>query len=312
MFGRISRGWELTKLSYGFFRKNTELVYLQLIAIVSYIVLLVILGVAGVLIYGLLAENPVTTSYRFENLYQQDQSTIGTVFGFAVTFLALFVFTFIGVFFSLATVKFIESKLNNQPVTTSSALSYATSKLGRVFGLALIFSTVGIVLSLLSSAFRDNKNPFLRIIGSLFTGILSISWNLINFLTIPVMVVENKGPIDSIKQSGNLLKKTWGENITGSVGISLIFSIVAILMFVIFGGLIIALTLTGPLLSLIIIIIAIVSFAILFTITYLLSTIFKVILYRYAIGETLPQGFDEEKLRTAFTPKKAAKPVAAV
>ena len=42
------------------------------------------------------------------------------------------------------------------------------------------------------------------------------------FLTVPIIVFEDVGPINALKRSGHLLKQTWGENLMAQIGLGLI------------------------------------------------------------------------------------------
>jgi hypothetical protein len=72
-------------------------------------------------------------------------------------------------------------------------------------------------------------------IGSLISSLLGAAWNVVTFLVVPVIAVEGIGPIKAIKRSWNLLKRSWGEQIAGTLSIGLVFGLIGIL-----GGLLLA------------------------------------------------------------------------
>jgi hypothetical protein len=50
-----------------------------------------------------------------------------------------------------------------------------------------------------------------------------------------VLVIENVGPVEAIKRGSSLLRKTWGEQIVGNLGIGVVFGLIffgVILVFV--------------------------------------------------------------------------------
>ena len=53
-------------------------------------------------------------------------------------------------------------------------------------------------------------------------GLLGAAWNVLTFLTVPIIVFEDVGPVNALKRSGTLLKQTWGENIIAQIGLGLI------------------------------------------------------------------------------------------
>ncbi len=84
-----------------------------------------------------------------------------------------------------------------------------------IAGWALVSATVGLILKIIESY---NKK-----IGGIVASLLGAAWTIVTFLAIPVLVVDNKGPIDSLKESASLLKKTWGKQLAGNFSFGLIF-----------------------------------------------------------------------------------------
>jgi uncharacterized membrane protein len=119
------------------------------------------------------------------------------------------------------------------------------------------------------------------IVGAIGAAIVGVAWNVATFLAIPVLVMEGVGPIEAVKRSGGLLKRTWGEQVVGNVGISLVF-----------GLLILAVILVG---------VALVAGTI--SVGAAVSGIFTASLYRYVTkGDGGPM-FPTSTLQQAFRPK---------
>jgi len=47
---------------------------------------------------------------------------------------------------------------------------------------------------------------------------LGIGWNLATYLAVPVLVTRDIGPIDVVKESAEMFRKTWGEQVVGNFG----------------------------------------------------------------------------------------------
>src|SRR5690606_36674674 len=62
-------------------------------------------------------------------------------------------------------------------------------------------------------------------IGRWIAGLLGIAFTVETFLTVPILVSRGVGLIEAVKESAVLLKKTWGENIAGNVGLGLAFAL---------------------------------------------------------------------------------------
>jgi len=104
---------------------------------------------------------------------------------------------------------------------------------------AVISATVGLILS----AIRNRGGA----VGSLAAGIAGTAWSLVTFFVIPVMIFEEKGVLTAIKNSVSLFKKTWGENIIGSIGIGLVMLPVILVFVAVFIAIIAASPLVVPL-----------------------------------------------------------------
>ena len=89
---------------------------------------------------------------------------------------------------------------------------------------ALVSATVGIILQIL----RERAGFIGQIAASLVGG----AWGLVTFFVVPILVLEDKGVVDAIKDSTSLIRKTWGETIIGSGSIMLVFIIIGVIGFV--------------------------------------------------------------------------------
>jgi hypothetical protein len=117
------------------------------------------------------------------------------------------------------------------------------------------------------------------------------------------MIFEEVSVIDSIKKSGGLFKKTWGENVVGQMSMGLFFFVLFMLGIVpiIIGVLFLLANLWQV-------------FAALICLTFLywialailsasLNGIYTTALYNYATKGMVPQGFSEDVIKSAWKPK---------
>ena len=51
---------------------------------------------------------------------------------------------------------------------------------------------------------------------------IGMTWQIVTWLAVPVIVAEGTGPITSLKRSAGLFRQTWGENLVGQIGFGLI------------------------------------------------------------------------------------------
>src|SRR5271170_5255266 len=52
------------------------------------------------------------------------------------------------------------------------------------------------------------------------TALIGAAWTLATAMTLPILIVEKVGPLEAISRSLDLLRRNWGENLIGNVGIS--------------------------------------------------------------------------------------------
>jgi membrane-anchored glycerophosphoryl diester phosphodiesterase (GDPDase) len=61
-------------------------------------------------------------------------------------------------------------------------------------------------------------------------GLIGLSWTLVTFLTLPVLVSRDVSAFDAVKESAETFKKTWGEQVVATVGIGLATFMIFLLM----------------------------------------------------------------------------------
>ena len=166
------------------------------------------------------------------------------------------------------------------------------SRIHRLLPWAIVVATVNLVLQAIES--RAGA------LGRFVIGFIGMAWRVVTFLVVPILVFENIGPVDAVKRSATLFKKTWGENLAAQVGFGLL-GFVAIIPAIIIAGLLIA-TGVAPLIVLGIIA-AVVWIGLASIAISTLNGIFQTALYRYAADGTIPAAFAGTGLEGSFTQK---------
>ena len=159
-----------------------------------------------------------------------------------------------------------------------------------------IAATVGMVLRAI-----QERAGFL---GRIVAGLIGVAWTLASFLVVPVLVTRNVGPVEAVKESALLLKKTWGENLIGQGGVGLVFGLVFFALIIVGGAGIIgaATTGNGVLIGLMVALL-IVALLVAALVQAALSGIYSAALYRYAVGAGDSEGFNAQLLGQAFRTK---------
>ena len=277
--GRIRNSWELFKVSWGVLRSDKTL---AAIPAISAVVSLVALAVFGGLFYALGIDTGSTT---------EGSSAIEPM-GYVIGGVAYVVFAFITVYFQSALVAGANERLGGGDATVGKSLAAASGKLHRILPWALVTATVSFILSQLE---RQGW------VGQIVANLLGMAWNVLTFLTIPIIMLEDVGPVAALKRSGTLFKQTWGENLVAQAGFGL-FGFVAFLPAIAVGALGIA---TGNTAVMVVTIgIAVVWIAIVMLVLAALSGIYRTALYRYAVDGRAPQAFSSADLSGAFAAKR--------
>jgi hypothetical protein len=277
MFDRISRSWTLVKASAAVLRSDKELL---LFPVISAFATLLVLATFMVPVLGL---------KLFEG------GTIGPL-GAVVGFLFYLCQYFVIFFFNTALVGAAMIRLEGGDPTVADGLRIARSKIGVILGYAAIAATVGLILK----AIEERAGA----IGRIVIGLVGMAWTLATFLVVPVLVARDVGPLDAVKESVELLKRTWGENVAGNVGIGLAFGLLTALVVVAVVALVIgAAVIGGAKLAVAVGVLGALAIAFVAVLQAALSGIYSAALYRYAVDGQAPAGFGTGQLENACRPK---------
>ena len=279
MFERFSRSWGLIKASAGVLSQDKELLVFPLLSSIC------TLMVAAAFLL------PILGMGSLDRLGEGGGGLSAGVY--LLTFLFYLVQYFVIFFFNSALVGAALIRLDGGDPTVGDGLRIAMSKALPILGYAAIAATVGMILrSLLERA---------GLLGRVVLGLIGVAWTVASFLVVPVLVSRNVGPIDALKESALLLKKTWGENLIGQGGVGLVFGLIYAGLALATGVVAIAAVMTGSgALTGTVVAVMIIVFLLVALIHAALSGIYSAALYRYAMGEEASTGFDSQVLQQAF------------
>lgn len=278
MFESISRSIALIKASWEVIKKDKEIL---LFPVLSGIICIII--TASFLIPAIFMGVGLDTKNHSSPLVY-----VGIFLFYLVTY-------FVVIFFNAGLVACAHIRLTGGDPTFSDGITAAKNNIGHIFIWALISATIGLILQ----AIKDNNNVVSQLIASL----IGVAWSLLTFFVIPIMIIEKKGVIESIKESAGLFKHTWGETVIGQGGVAVIFVLLALVALVP----VILVVMSGVMILVIAVItLYLLLLIILFVMANAMQGVYNTALYLYAKNGVVPDAFSKELIEKAFQPKKVS------
>lgn len=276
MFATFGRTWNITKICWQILQKDRELILFPIFSGVALAILAVlVLGVGG-------------ATGAIGRLQDAQAASAGLAGGdLGLLFIAYFALSFIVIYFNTALVGAAMIRIRGGDPTVRDGLAIANGRLPQILGWSLISGTVGLLLRVLREQAGDNM--FGQIIVSLVGGV----WAYLTFFVVPTIVVEGVGPVQAIKRSGSLLKRTWGEQVVSSFGFGLLF--VAAVVVGVLPALVIAQI--SPAAGLVV---GVITVGVAAAVVSSLEGIFKAALYEYAAENVVANEFSVELLRGSY------------
>lgn len=281
MAGRFSRSLELAKASFSVVRADKELLWLPVLSVLA---LMLILGSFAVPVVALGGLDPEAAA---------NGSPAAWIGAFAFYILSYFV----ALFFNTALIGAAMLRMDGGNPTLGDGLRIAWARKGRILGYACIAATVGLFLRMVEERVGWLGQIVVRLIG--------VAWAVATFMVVPVLVARDAGPVEAVKQSAELLRETWGENLIGNFGLGLVFGVAYIAWLLACGiGVFIASQTGMAVLVAAVVLAGIVAFLVLAALQATMQGVYAAALYRYATqnGAQVP-GFSTDLMQRAFRGK---------
>jgi Family of unknown function (DUF6159) len=279
MFERISTSWALARSSWNVLMSNKSLILFPVFS-----------GVASLLVLlSFLA--PVLLIDPLREMFL-DRHPLALIPIFIFYLLSYFVV----IFFNSALVSCALVHFNGGEATVGDGLNAALNRVPQILAWAAVAATVGMILKGIEST---NER-----VGRFISMLLGTAWTIMTFFVVPVLVVEKLGPFAAVGRSVEIMKRTWGESLFGSVGIGLFGLVLALpgIALFLFGGFLLSVSLA---LGLTIILLALVYFLVWGALTAALKGVFLSALYQFAANHQVPAGFDRDIIEHAFQSRAA-------
>jgi len=277
MFERIANGFTMARSSWSVLMADKKLLVFPMIS--------------GILTLLILATFAIPTAILHQKGQLMGEDGKPHIWFYPILF-AYYVATYAAVIFcNAALVSCALLRFDGQPATLGDGLRVAMARLPQILAWAVVSATVGMVLNAIESV---NER-----IGYFIKMILGTAWSLMTYFVVPILVVEKVGPIDAVKRSTSLIRKTWGEALVGKVGLGLFFFLMVIPLIALFVGGIVLLK-TSVAIGVTVLAITGILFLIFLAVSSAMSTIFLTAIYQYAQFQRVPDGFNQQAMAGAF------------
>ena len=280
MSGRFSRSLELAKASFAVVRADKELILLPVMSVFALIVIVLSLAVPVAVLGG----------FSTEAAQSEPLAMLGALIFYVVTY-------FVALFFNAALVGAAMIRMDGGNPTLGDGLRIAWARKGRILGYALIAATVGLILRAI-----EERVGWL---GSLVVKLIGVAWAVATFLVVPVLVTRDVGPVGAVKESAELLRSTWGENLIGNFGLGLVFMLVYFAWIALGIGAVVVASKTGYVALIAgVVLVGVVGLLAISALQATMQGVYAAALYRHATRPEAPvPGFPPELMANAFRVK---------
>jgi hypothetical protein len=277
---RIGRGWALTKVTWAVLRSDRSLVLFPLTTGVCALAVATVFFGAGAGVG--VAVNSVWAAVPF-------------------IVVGLYLLIAIGQFCAVALAACVTSALDGGETTFSDGITAARGRLSIILRWAAVQLVVGALIAVLQALLREGVgNLASQIVG----GLANMAWTVATFFVVPVIALEGLGPREAIKRSTSVIRERWGEGVVGSGTIGGVIFFLGILPGIALVALGISLTGGSAVGGGVMVALGVIVVVVAVLLQATLTAIFRVALYRFAIGGEFSGRFSQEQLQGAFRPKR--------
>ena len=270
-FDRLKNGFEITKASLNFVKTDPEFLILPIIV--------------GLVMLAILA------SFLFSFAFFEMK--FGTTLFYA--FLAIYyIILYNALYFTQAMIlEAARERFAGKNPTLGRAFSLAMKNIKKIAALAVISAVVSIISAVLREKGEQRGGAgglVLKLLGSA----AGISWTVISYFALPVLLHEELDVVESFKKSWELFKKTWGENLGANFSTIALY-LPAIILFVL-GAL-----LLGTILGILLLALGLLALFAAMIIASVTKAVIAEALYEYAATGKVPSGMPEGAVKNFYS-----------
>lgn len=204
---------------------------------------------------------------------------------------------YVMVFINVAFYSEIMKAFSGEQVRILRGIAFAATRWRAI----LVWSLMAGIVGLLIRKLEEN----IGFIGRWVVGLIGFTWSVASVFVIPVIIREQQqtNPVDYLKTSAEIIKRSWGEGLAGMIGISGAIILLMIIATVFSIMLMVAMPMAVLFFS--------IGLFILILVLSLLSSLVKDIflcgLYVYATEGVVPGDYDQSLMENAWRVKKKKK-----
>ena len=280
----FARSWEVAKLSFSVIGQDRELLLFPILG-----GLFSLLYTAAILVPGFFILRPMDGS-----------TEVNQALAYAGLFVLYLGLAFLATFFNTCVVYTTKVRFEGGDASFGESLSFAFSMIHLIFAWSLVAATVGILLRALDQL-GERFGAIGRMVIGILHSILGLAWSVVTIFVVPSMVYHGLGPIDAVKRSTAVLRRTWGESLIRHFGLGILQFLGVLLGIFGFGALLVASGGGTP--AMVVVALAVVYFIALAAVFSVANTIFNTALYVYADSGQVPSGYNREIMQEAIRPR---------
>jgi hypothetical protein len=267
--GRMSRGWRLTRVAWRVLISDRTACTLAAMQIVSSACLL------------------AATAWLTGWLHHPGQRSRLYIGALIAYWPSMLISTFIGVALAAA----VLARLDGRHLSLRQALAVPCRRFGQVLLWSLLATGVGVLLQEVIS-----RIPFG---GRIVSALAGVAWSLGTLFVIPILAIDGCRSDECVRRSVKLIKQRWGEGVTGGVVITSWTVFVAIPL-----GVLVAIIVGATRSRTAGWLVFLVGISALGSISWVVTRVFSVALYRFATTGQTPAPFSQQDIERPFTKRR--------
>lgn len=167
-------------------------------------------------------------AYAWLTPYFSEQQNLGLVIGIGLLFVAYFLLSVVIIFFNASLLSCTLHRLNGVPMNIAQGMGMAWRRWQKLLAWSLLSSTIGVILNSLEHSHQ--------VIGSIIQALLGLAWSIGAYFVLPILLLENIGPIDALKRGYRVFGQGWRKTVSVNAVLCLGMFLGVMLISLIFDG----------------------------------------------------------------------------